>query len=163
MFFLVFRSSACALAGSLFGGGEMLLRVAVLGGSVWLTTMSCASSQQLTFAFTNPSFGGNPFNSSHLLGLAEIQNVYAEDGSARARSSSSQSDLFVRQLQSRLLSSLSAGLSEVITGAEPGDSDTITIGDQQIFYERTLEDITVLITNLLDGSTTEIVLPVVQD
>ncbi len=74
----------------------------------------------------------------------------------------SQSDLFVRQLQSRLLSSLSSGLSEVITGAQPGDSDTIVIGDQEIFYERTLDNISVRITNLLDGSSTEIVLPVVQ-
>ncbi|PFG64018.1 curli production assembly/transport component CsgF [Thioclava sp. ES.031] len=123
---------------------------------------SCASAQDLTYSFTSPSFGGSSFNSSHLLALADIQNQYKDDGSSKSSSYSSQSDLFVRQLQSRLLSSLSSGLSEVITGAQPGDSDTITIGDQQIFYERTLENIRVEITNLLDGSTTEIVLPVVE-
>lgn len=115
----------------------------------------------MTFSFTSPSFGGNSFNSSHLLALADIQNQHTDTGTASS-TDNSQSSLFVRQLQSRLLSSLSTGLSEVITGAEPGDTDTITIGDQQIFYERTLENITVQITNLLDGSTTEIVLPVVQ-
>lgn len=122
-----------------------------------------AMAQDLTFSFTSPSFGGNSFNSSHLLALAEIQNQHTDDRSGQSSTTSSQSDLFVRQLQSRLLSSLSSGLSEVITGAQPGDTDTITIGDQQIFYERTLENITVQITNLLDGSTTEIVLPVVQE
>lgn len=121
-----------------------------------------AFAQDLTFNFTNPSFGGNPFYSSHLLGLADIQNQHTDDGDTTDSTSSTQSDLFVRQLQSRLLSSLSSGLSEVITGAEPGDSDTIVIGDQQIFYERSLEDIRVQITNLLDGSSTEIVLPVVE-
>lgn len=122
-----------------------------------------AHAQDLTFQFTSPSFGGSSFNSSHLLALADIQNQFVDDGSSRTPTSSSQSDLFVRQLQSRLLSSLSSGLSEVITGAEPGDTDTITIGDQQIFYERSLDNIRVVITNLLDGSDTEIVLPVVQD
>lgn len=124
--------------------------------------VSSAPAQDLVFQFTNPSFGGNSFNSSHLLSLADIQNQHKDDGGTQSTRSSTQSDLFVRQLQSRLLSSLSSGLSEVITGAEPGDSDTLTIGDQQIFYERTLETITVEITNLLDGSSTEIVLPVVE-
>nr|WP_283254912.1 curli assembly protein CsgF [Marivita sp. GX14005] len=119
-------------------------------------------AQDLVFQFTNPSFGGNTFASSHLLSLADIQNQHTEKEKSASRATSSQSDLFVRQLQSRLLSSLSSGLSEVITGAQPGDTDTIVIGDQQIFYERSLENIRVQITNLLDGSSTEIVLPVVE-
>lgn len=127
-----------------------------------IATALPAAAQDLTFQFVNPSFGGSSFNSSHLLSLAEIQNQHTDDGSTKASIGSSQSDLFVRQLQSRLLSSLSSGLSEVITGAQPGDSDTIVIGDQQIFYERSLESIRVQITNLLDGSTTEILLPVVS-
>lgn len=139
-------------------GAKSALVAAVIAASA-----SSGAAQDLTFNFISPSFGGPSFNSSHLLALAEIQNQHTETAASGRSTSSSQSDLFVRQLQSRLLSSLSSGLSEVITGAQPGDSDTITIGDQQIFYERTLETITVQITNLLDGSTTEIVLPVVQD
>lgn len=119
-------------------------------------------AQDLVFQFNNPSFGGNPFNSSHLLGLADIQNQHEETRSSSLSTGRSETDLFVRQLQSRLLSSLSSGLSEVITGAQPGDADTIVIGDQQIFYERSLQNIRVEITNLLDGSSTEIVLPVLE-
>ena len=139
-----------------------MFRIFAAGVAAALFFAEVASSQDLSFEFVNPTFGGNSFNSSHLLGLAEIQNQFVDDGSARSAASSSQSDLFVRQLQSRLLSSLSSGLSEVITGASPGDTDTIVIGDQEIFYERTLEDISVRITNLLDGAVTEIVLPVVD-
>ncbi len=133
----------------------------VISSMCWFVPSGHA--QDLTFQFINPSFGGSSFNSSHLLSLAEIQNQFVDDGGSGADRSSSQSDLFVRQLQSRLLSSLSSGLTEVITGAEPGDTDTITIGDQEIFYERSLDSIRVVITNLLDGSDTEIVLPVVQE
>ncbi|WP_306127950.1 curli assembly protein CsgF [Roseovarius sp. MMSF_3350] len=138
----------------------LLKRAAVLAALVAGT--GPALSQDLVFEFNNPSFGGDSFNSSHLLSLADIQNQHVDDGGTLGTTGNSQSDLFVRQLQSRLLSSLSSGLSEVITGAQPGDSDTIVIGDQEIFYERTLDNISVRITNLLDGSSTEIVLPVVQ-
>ncbi len=136
----------------------------VLTGALLATAISgsTGAAQDLVFGHTNPTFGGNPFNSSHLLSLADIQNPYTEEESTASTAANSQSDLFVRQLQSRLLSSLSTGLTEVITGAEPGDTDTIVIGDQQIFYERSLETIRVQITNLLDGSSTDIVLPVVQ-
>lgn len=150
----------CGQARSPFRLQSGFLRVTLAGAL--LSSPGIVGAQDLTFSFTSPSFGGNSFNSSHLLALADIQNQHTDTGTV-GTTRNSQSDLFVRQLQSRLLSSLSTGLSEVITGAEPGDSDTITIGDQQIFYERTLENITVQITNLLDGSTTEIVLPVVQD
>lgn len=123
---------------------------------------SAAQGQELKFQFTNPSFGGNPFNSGHLLGLADIQNQYEAPSSGSSARGNSQTDLFVRQLQSRLLSSLSSSLAEAITGAEPGTSDTITLDEQQIFYERTVDSVRVEITNLLDGSSTEIVIPVLQ-
>lgn len=126
-------------------------------------TVLPASAQDITFTFNNPSFGGNPFNSSHYLGLADIQRQYDEPQPESSASGRSDSDLFVRQLQSRLLSSLSSSLAEAITGAEPGASDTVQIGDQEIFYERSLTSITIEITNLLDGSSTVIEVPVLDD
>jgi len=139
-----------------------MMRILVVSSLMFLSFASTVSSRDMKFQFLNPTFGGNSFNSSHLLGLAEIQKDFFKGKSSTISSSSSQSDLFVRQLQSRLLSSLSSGLSEVITGAEPGETDTIRIGDQEIYYSRTQEDILVTITNLLDGSVTEIELPVVE-
>jgi len=125
--------------------------------------LSGASAQELKFQFTNPSFGGNPFLSGHLLGLADLQNQHEEPiGDSSLSTQNSEGDLFVRQLQSRLLSSLSSSLAEAITGAEPGDTDEITIGDQTIFFERDLETITVRITSLLDDSSTTIQVPVLQ-
>lgn len=118
-------------------------------------------AQDIKFNFVNPSFGGNPFNSGHLLGLAEIQNTYEAPRPSSA-TGNTQSDLFVRQLQSRLLSSLSSGLAASITGAEVGDARTVTLGDQEIFYERTLDSITVVITDLISGGSTTIALPVID-
>lgn len=38
-----------------------------------------ASADELKFGFVNPSFGGNPFNSAHLLGTAQAQNTHKEE------------------------------------------------------------------------------------
>jgi curli production assembly/transport component CsgF len=139
-----------------------MIRTLFVSSLLLLLFASIVSSRDMKFRFVNPTFGGDSFNSSHLLGLAEIQKDFFKSDSAPVSASSSQSDLFVRQLQSRLLSGLSAGLSEAITGAKSGESDTIRIGDQEIFYSRNDNDINVTITNLLDGSVTEIELPVVE-
>jgi len=44
---------------------------------LWIA--SSARADELRFGFINPSFGGNPLNSSHLLGTAQAQNTYKED------------------------------------------------------------------------------------
>jgi len=36
-------------------------------------------ADELRFGFVNPSFGGNPFNSAHLLGTAQAQNTHKEE------------------------------------------------------------------------------------
>lgn len=128
-----------------------------LVASVVAAAAPSALAQDVSYQPINPSFGGNPFNSSHLLAIAAAQNTHTANSNSSGSSSSSS---FIRQLESRLLASLSSGLTEAITGAAPGTSNTIIVGDQQIYYERTLDSIRIVITNLLDGSTSEIVVPV---
>lgn len=118
-----------------------------------------ASAQELVFGFKNPSFGGNPFYSDHLLSIATAQRP------ERPRDESELAELtegeqFARQLQSRLLSALSSSLVETITGSAPGTTGTFVVGDQSIFFERTLTQIRLVITNTLTGEITEIVVPV---
>lgn len=132
------------------------------------STANTASSQGMRFQFTNPTFGGDSFNSSHLLSLADIQNRHIDDG-FEADEELSEEDLFARQLESTLLFSLSDSLAEVITGAEQNSSETFTIGNQEIKYSRGTDpengtaNIVVEIKNLLDFSTTIIELPVIAN
>jgi curli production assembly/transport component CsgF len=105
-----------------------------------------ALAQDLTYQPINPSFGGNPFNSSHLLGIANAQNDY-------------QADIFARQLQSRLLSALSSQIVDAIFGENPQESGTISFGGQTIQFVRGLENVTLTISNDDSGETTTIVVP----
>jgi len=118
-----------------------------------------ASAQEMVYRPTNPSFGGDPFNSSHLLSIANAQNDYK----APAASSSSTTDLFIRQLQSRLLSSLASQVSDAIFGENPQESGTIVFGDQVISFERGLESVQLVIVDNATGSRTEIEIPLLTD
>jgi curli production assembly/transport component CsgF len=114
------------------------------------------AAQELTFEFNNPSFGGNPFNSAHLVGVANAQNNYKDPAAIDRNDPSAQ---FLRTLQSRLLSAVANQISELIFGENAQDSGLIRFGDQEVSFVRGIDGVTLTITNLLDGSVTEIIVP----
>ncbi|GAA0728898.1 curli assembly protein CsgF [Sphingomonas japonica] len=116
-----------------------------------------AAAQDITYTPINPSFGGNPFNSSHLLGIANAQNDFRDPSSVA--SNSTEADIFARQLQSRLLSSLSSQIVDAIFGENPQESGTISFGGQTIDFFRSLDEVTLTITNDATGEITTIVIP----
>lgn len=126
-------------------------------GILWSGTPSYG--QDLVHTFTNPSFGGNPFNSAHLLGVANAQNKFTESEARSALRDQSQSDLFVRQLQSRLLSSLAGQVNDAIFGEDAQDQGRIVFGDQTIEFVRGLDAVSLTITDAAGGGTTEIEIP----
>jgi curli production assembly/transport component CsgF len=121
---------------------------------------SPAVAQDITYQPIDPSFGGNPFNSAHLLGIANAQNTYKDP---KAASTNSQADIFARQLQSRLLSALSSQITDAIFGDNPQQHGTISFGGQTIVFDRGLEDVTLTITNDDSGEVTTIVVPTFVD
>ena len=118
---------------------------------------SAANAQDLVYQPVNPSFGGNPFNSAHLLAIANAQNDFERP--VEETTSQSELDRFVRSLQSRLLSSLSTQVANAIFGEDAQDEGRVVFGDQTIEFVRTLDGIQLTITDA-DGSTTVITIPV---
>ncbi|MEG8044673.1 curli assembly protein CsgF, partial [Sphingomonas sp. LR59] len=92
-----------------------------------------ASASELVYTPINPSFGGNPFNSAHLLGVATAQSKYKDP---TALNSSDPASQFLRTLQSRLLSSLATQITDVIFGDNAQQSGLIRFGDQEISFVR---------------------------
>jgi curli production assembly/transport component CsgF len=134
---------------------RQLLTIA-LGATILAFAASPGLAQDITYQPVDPSFGGNPFNSAHLLGIANAQNKYKDPNAA---SSGSQADIFARQLQSRLLSALSSQITDAIFGDNPQQHGTISFGGQTIVFDRGLEDVTLTITNDDTGEVTTIVVP----
>ena len=118
-----------------------------------------AASSELVYTPINPSFGGNPFNSAHLLGVATAQSKYKDP---TALNSSDPASQFLRTLQSRLLSSLATQITDVIFGDNAQQSGLIRFGDQEISFVRGIDSVTLTITNNADGSVTDIVVPLLD-
>ncbi|WP_229736812.1 curli assembly protein CsgF [Blastomonas aquatica] len=136
--------------------------LSVLIGVLCVTAPLCATAQaqDIVYQPINPSFGGNPFNSNHLLGIANAQNDFTNPTSS---SSSSQADIFARQLQSRLLSALSSQLVNAIFGENPQENGTISFGGQTVNFIRSLTEVTITIINDDTGEETVIVVPTFID
>lgn len=125
-----------------------------------LAAMACvctsAAAQDLVHRPISPTFGGNPFNSNHVLGVANANNNTRDPRSA---STNSQADIFARQLQSRLLSALSSQIVDAIFGDNPQEQGTISFGGQTIEFFRSLDEVTLIIRNDTTGEETRIVVP----
>ena len=113
-------------------------------------------AQDVVYRPISPTFGGNPFNSNHVLGVANANN---DTRDPRAAASNSQADIFARQLQSRLLSALSSQIVDAIFGDNPQEQGTISFGGQTIEFFRSLDEVTLIIRNDTTGEETRIVVP----
>ena len=146
----------------------MAVRITFLLGMALLAAPKEVLAQDLVYQPVNPSFGGSPLNSGHLLSIANAQrNATASDYVAPSSSSSSgsssaglsQAELFARQLQSRLLSSLSSEVVDAIFGDNPQDSGTVVFGTTEISFDRGVDSIELVLTDTVDGTVTEISVP----
>lgn len=139
---------------------------------VFCTLLGAAASHagDLVYTPVNPSFGGSPLNSAHLLATANAQReetardfrkpeTTSPTGSTGTNNQNSDADLFVRQLQGRLLSALAGQVTDAIFGENPQDSGTVRFGDTTVTFDRTLDSIRLTITNAADGTVTDIVVP----
>jgi curli production assembly/transport component CsgF len=138
----------------------MRAKYAALAAGIAIAFSQAAEAQDMVYTPVNPSFGGNPFNSAHLLGIAKAQNKYKDP---KSLSSGSQADIFARQLQSRLLSALSSQIVDAIFGENAQDHGTINFGGQTIEWIRDLESVTLTITNDDSGEVTTIEIPTIID
>lgn len=129
---------------------------ATLVSAIFVVTCGEALAQDLVYEPVSPTFGGNPFNSQHILGTANAQNKFKDPDSA---SQDSQANIFARQLESRLLSALSSQIVDAIFGENPQERGTIKFGGQTIEFVRGLEDVTLTISDDETGELTTIVVP----
>lgn len=124
------------------------------------TGLACAApaqAQDLTFRFIDPSFGGNPFYSDHLIALANLDRPSAP---STPTTPTSQEELLAQQLRAQLLSQLSGTIQDEIRNAAVGASNTFTFGNQTVSYSKSATQTTVTFTNTTTGEVNTVVIPV---
>ena len=134
----------------------MIRKFAVATALVCALGATPAMAQDLVHQPISPTFGGNPFNSNHILGIANAQNKTTDPN---AVDRNDQSSIFARQLESRLLSALSSQIVDAIFGENPQEQGVITFGGQTIEFFRSLDEVTLIIRDDDTGEETRIVIP----
>jgi len=133
---------------------------AAFAAAILVVSSAPAFAGDLVYTPIDPSFGGNPFNSAHLLGIANAQNKFKDPN---ASTSGSQADIFARQLQSRLLSALSSQITDAIFGENAQEHGIVNFGGQTIEWTRGIDEVTLTITNNDTGEVTTIEVPTIVD
>ena len=105
----------------------------------------------------SPSFGGDSFNSTHLQGLAGIENQFKPK--QKDPTAESESQRFISMLESRLYSSLASQVADAIFGENAQQHGTIKFDDQEISFNNTGTSIELHVTDLNTGQVTTIVVP----
>lgn len=103
-------------------------------------TLAIASpvfAESLRFQASNPSFGGNPLNSSHFMGLATKQFTPP----TIVREVQSDLEYFADQIQRRTLSAISSAFTAELRNLDLDDPYAIlpepfSVGDFYVSYER---------------------------
>ena len=139
---------------------RMFISLAISAMMTASVNLPSATAQDLVYEPINPSFGGNPFNSAHLLAIATAQDDNEPPMDEMAETT--QAELFLRQLESRLLSGLAREVTDAIFGDDPQESGLVQFGDQRIEFERGLDQVTISVFDATTGQTTEIILPIFQ-
>ncbi|MDN3681029.1 curli assembly protein CsgF [Vibrio tapetis subsp. quintayensis] len=100
---------------------------------VSLVSIFCVSyghATELTYTPVNPSFGGNPLNTSHLFGVANAINDYKGPTSDSRLTEQSALDRLASSLESRLISQLLADVGNGNTGQLETDDFFLNIVDE---------------------------------
>lgn len=119
-------------------------------GSLIATT---ASAGELIYQPINPSFGGDPFMGSYLLGKAQAQDTN-RDPNSRGIESISSTERLIQSLESRLISQLisDVGAGNVGEGSfDSGDFSVVVRDDGGQLVVRVIDKLTGDVTNISVG------------
>ena len=116
---------------------------------------SGADAGELVYQPINPSFGGNPFNSPHLLATAEINNQFTDDGFGFdfGFDEPTLADQFTEALSGSVIGATAQQITEAIFGDGALPSGTFTLDDAIVSYV-TVSDRVIITVN--DGITTSV-------
>lgn len=132
---------------------KTIKNISTASALIALSLCSASSAGELVYRPLNPSFGGDPFMGSYLLGKAQAQDTNT-DPSARRTQPLSATQRLVQSLESRLISQLIGDISsgELSQGSFDSDDFSVVIEDQAgLINLRIVDKVTGDVTNISVG------------
>lgn len=134
------------------------MRQTFAGIAIATLTAVAAQAGDLVYQPVNPSFGGDPFNSSHLLGLAERQNEFDD----QTFEPIDPLDRFAQDIERRVLSQASREITDRIFGEAAQESGEFAVGNSRIVFEQVGEEVLLTLINTETGAETNLTIPAPQ-
>lgn len=134
------------------------MRQTCAGIAIATVIAAAAQAGDLVYQPVNPSFGGDPFNSSHLLGLAERQNEYDDQTFTPV----DPLDRFAEDIERRVLSQASREITDRIFGEQAQDSGEFSVGNSRIVFEQVGDEVLLTLINTESGAETNLTIPAPQ-
>ncbi len=113
-----------------------------------------AGAGELKYRPVNPSFGGDPFNSSHLLGIANAINKFEDPKSSTTSSATDATDSFANTIQASVLSRVASQIADQIYGENAKTSGTASVGGTTLQWVQVNGQIKLTLNN---GKSTQII------
>lgn len=133
----------------------MRLSTSIIALSIYsFVSVSSALAGELIYQPVNPSFGGDSFNSSHLIGLAQAQNSHEEP-----EDPSDPLANFERTITSSLLNRISFQIADQIFGENAAESGQFQLGDTLLNFQRVGNQVRVELVDGITGNRTVIDVP----
>ncbi|AWK88512.1 curli assembly protein CsgF [Azospirillum thermophilum] len=113
-----------------------------------------ACAGELRYRPINPSFGGDPFNSSHLLGIANAINKFEDPKSSASATTLDATDSFANTIQASVLSRVASQIADQIYGEHAKTSGTAVVGGTTLQWAQVNGQIKLTLNN---GKSTQII------
>jgi len=136
-----------------------ILRVSLLMLSCWLLSFTQATAQDLVYKPVSPTFGGDALNYNGLISMATAQNGFTDPNLVDPFNQDPLED-FNESLQRQILNQLSRELIGGQLGDDFLSEGGITqVGNFQVNVSEGLEGLSVILTDLNNGGTTQLTIP----
>jgi|GEM_PF-311842 len=132
--------------------------LSALAAAMLVAAPSAAQAQELVHRFINPSFGGNPFYSEHLLGTANIHRP--KEPKEPAEPLPTEEEALFNELQASLNLQARSQILDTIRNARPGQTGQFEFAGQRISFARSATETRITFVNIETGETRQIVIPV---
>jgi curli production assembly/transport component CsgF len=116
---------------------------------------SAAAADDLVYQPISPSFGGDPFNGSFLLSIAQQQNEFDD----RRFTPIDPLDQFASDIERRVLSQASREITDRIFGENAQETGEFTVGTNRIAFEQIGDEVRLTLTDLESGAETVLTIP----
>ncbi|WP_197945320.1 curli assembly protein CsgF [Oricola thermophila] len=118
-----------------------------------------AAASELVYEPVNPSFGGDPLNSSHLFQGAEIANTFEDSSLDSLFEEPTAADEFAAALQSALIGGAASQITDAIFNDGAPPSGTFSLDGATVSYNTVGGNVVITISDGISTSTLTVPVP----